>query len=68
MLFDNFVLFLCIVEKGGLVVVGCEVGLLLVMVFEWLMVFECYYGVVLFMCMMCVISLIDEGCMLVDGV
>lgn len=67
MLLENLSLFLRIVEKGGLAVVGREVGLSPATVSERLASLEAYYGAALLTRTTRAISLTEEGRALVEG-
>ena len=67
MILDNLVLFLRIVEKGGLAPAGRELGLSPASVSERLVALEKYYGAALLHRTTRSISLTDEGRMLVQG-
>src|SRR5882724_8991867 len=67
MILDNLALFLRIVEKGGLAPAGRELGLSPASVSERLVALENYYGAALLHRTTRVISLTDEGRLLVHG-
>lgn len=67
MLFNNFSLFLKIVEKGSLAAAGRETGLSPTTVSERLSALEAHYGVVLLNRTTRAISLTEEGRVLVEG-
>jgi DNA-binding transcriptional LysR family regulator len=67
MVLDNLVLFLRIVEKGGLAAAGRELGLSAASVSERLAALEKYYGAALLHRTTRAISLTDEGRLLVEG-
>lgn len=67
MILDNLVLFLRIVEKGGLAAAGRELGLSAASVSERLVTLEKYYGAALLHRTTRAISLTDEGRLLVQG-
>ena len=66
MILDNLVLFLRIVEKGGLAAAGRELGLSAASVSERLVALEKYYGAALLHRTTRAISLTDEGRLLVQ--
>jgi DNA-binding transcriptional LysR family regulator len=67
MILDNLVLFLRIVEKGGLAAAGRELGLSAASVSERLVALEKYYGAALLHRTTRAINLTDEGRLLVQG-
>src|ERR1700730_9680107 len=67
MILDNLVLFLRIVEKGGLAAAGRELGLSPASVSERLVALEKYYGAALLHRTTRAVSLTDEGRLLVHG-
>jgi len=67
MILDNLVLFLRIVEKGGLAAAGRELGLSAASVSERLVALEKYYGAALLHRTTRAINLTDEGRLLVEG-
>src|SRR6266567_4753136 len=67
MILDNLVLFLRIVEKGGLAPAGRELGLSPASVSERLAALERYYGAALLHRTTRAVSLTDEGRLLVQG-
>src|SRR5258708_6800329 len=67
MTLDNLVLFLRIVEKGGLAAAGRELGLSAASVSQRLVPLERYYGAALLHRTTRAINLTDEGRLLVEG-
>jgi DNA-binding transcriptional LysR family regulator len=67
MILDNLVLFLRIIEKGGLAAAGRELGLSAASVSERLVALEKYYGAALLHRTTRAINLTDEGRLLVQG-